>query len=120
MSRALGLVVDLLRGGRAVRMVARGGSMWPTIRDGEVVQIEPRQPRSGEVAAALHQGQLTIHRVIRIDENSAVLRGDALDRTERVSLVDLLGTVPARRASPVAKLAARVRRRLRNYFSTQM
>jgi hypothetical protein len=107
------LVAELLRKGSAVRLVARGGSMWPWIRDGATVVISPRLPDKGDIAAAIHEGSLILHRVMRISANELHLRGDALDRVELVGRASVIGSIPSRVAClvPLTRLLARARRR---------
>jgi len=80
----LGLSKDILRRGNRLRFRAHGGSMWPFITDGDILDIEPLDRsklkpkdiifynRSGKQAVA--------HRIIKIlscnDKISVVARGD--------------------------------------------
>ena len=77
------LCADILCAGIAVRFTARGSSMAPTIRDGEVVTVEPVGPRDGDtgdvVLYASRRG-LTAHRVVgkrQGPEPAFLARGDA-------------------------------------------
>lgn len=66
------IVVDLLRLGHSVRFRAPGRSMHPTIREGEVITVEPVTPsgiRKGDIILYRTQKKLTAHRVIRINKN---------------------------------------------------
>jgi hypothetical protein len=61
-----------------------GTSMWPSIREGDAVQIRAAQghPRIGSVAAFFNQDQLLVHRVVarRRQGNTWLVRvrGDAM------------------------------------------
>jgi len=63
------LSIGLLRAGAAVRFRARGASMSPLVRDGDVVLVQPVEPRSlraGDVVlCSSHPGRVVVHRVIR-------------------------------------------------------
>ncbi len=75
------LATGLLRGGRAVRFTARGGSMAPFIRDGERVTVRPLRgaPRRGHVVlAARADGEVLLHRIVRRERGVLITRGDAL------------------------------------------
>jgi hypothetical protein len=64
----------------AAELLARGNSMLPLIRDGDLLTLSSlaRAPQPGEVVAAIRGCQLLIHRVLRADEQGVVLQGDAL------------------------------------------
>jgi hypothetical protein len=77
--------LELLRAvverGRPLRIRARGFSMSPFIRDGDVLTIAPMNgggPRLGEVVAfvRLDTGRLAIHRVVARVGAGWLLRGD--------------------------------------------
>jgi hypothetical protein len=74
------LAAELLERGREVKLRARGNSMFPLIRDGDLLTLSSlaRAPQRGEVIAAIRGSQLLIHRVLRADEQGVVLQGDAL------------------------------------------
>ena len=114
---SLELARGLLGRGRSVRLIARGGSMWPWLRDGAVVRIDPRAPRRGEIAAAIHQGELILHRLVGESGGKLLLRGDALDGVERVARGAVIGAIPSRVAwlVPLTRLVAKLRRRLRRW-----
>jgi signal peptidase I len=96
------ICTDLLRAGQAVRFRATGGSMHPTIRDGETVVVRPIDPkavRRGDVVLYRGRRGLTAHRVMRVIENDCapdvfMIRGDhgaGLD--EHVESAQVLGRV---------------------------
>lgn len=63
------LTRDLLRMGKSVRFQARGMSMKPLVRDGDILLIEPlgqRLPRLGDVVLCqTANGRVLAHRVIK-------------------------------------------------------
>lgn len=75
------LLLEALARGRTVSLTARGGSMWPFIRDGDRLTLAPldRAARVGDVVwvrAGTAPGP--IHRVRRIDrERRVCVQGDA-------------------------------------------
>lgn len=83
----LDLSAELLGQGYRVRFRPSGGSMHPTIKDGEAVNIEPVEPvdvRRGDIIlykSGVRRGVIA-HRVVRVNKSrgnvtSFVLRGDA-------------------------------------------
>jgi hypothetical protein len=93
------LAAALLGEGRALHIVARGGSMSPFIGDGETVRLEPlvSPPRPGDVALCRGPGgALTLHRVVRVMAAGVVTRGDAAAGDDpAVPLADVLGRAVA-------------------------
>ena len=93
---------ELLRAGRAVRFVARGRSMRPFVREGDLLTVVPVRPaalRLGDLAFyETAGGALRVHRVLRICRSTTrrlfFTRGDALTGPlERVSETRVLGKV---------------------------
>ena len=67
--------------GMPFRFRARGWSMAPFIRDGDVISVSPRQQtpaRTGQVVAFIHPetGKLVVHRVIGKRDNACLIQGD--------------------------------------------
>jgi signal peptidase len=103
LSRAFSsLCADLLRDGTAVRFTATGSSMWPTIRDGDVITVVPARASElavGDVVLYETPRGLTAHRVIRRVQDageSLRVRGDTPGSTDEVvGRRQLLGRVGA-------------------------
>ena len=99
------LASEILGGGSGLRFRARGVSMQPFIRDGDILEVQPpgvAALRRGDVVLChLGGGRLVAHRVVRIiRENSgattAVTQGDALTCPDLpVSWEQVLGHVVA-------------------------
>lgn len=75
-------VRQCLQAGLRVRFQARGASMSPTIRDGQVVFVKPAQLsslRRGDIVLANGAHGLRLHRLVEIDckQNIFVTRGDS-------------------------------------------
>lgn len=95
--------LELLRGmvarGAPLRMVARGHSMAPFVRDGDVLTIAPlhgQDPEVGEVVAFTVSGtdRLAIHRVLDRTNTGWLMRGDNSGQTDgSVTADELLGRV---------------------------
>jgi Peptidase S24-like len=94
------LVEELAGRGVAARFIARGGSMSPWIRDGDVVTVAPLESTEpagpGDVAAFKRpgSGRLTVHRLVRRVGEGWEARGDRLGGTDGVVADDeILGIV---------------------------
>lgn len=95
------LVRDALGRGQRVRMTVTGTSMWPFLRDGDVVELEPAGTlRVGDVVlvetARDGTAHYVLHRVVRVGEGTFFLRGDAqADAEGPFTSADVLGRVTA-------------------------
>jgi signal peptidase I len=81
-----GLADEILSKGKRLRFRARGGSMYPSIKNGDLVEVQPVQPsalRRGDLVL-YHSGgnRLVVHRVmsksIRSDAAVLVTKGDSV------------------------------------------
>lgn len=96
-------LVALLRAvldkGMPFRFQAKGISMTPFIKDGDVITVSPLSdtlPRRGDVVAFTHPdtGRLVIHRVVGKKARQFLLKGDNVSRAEnKVLQKKLLGLV---------------------------
>ncbi len=76
-----GLMRAVLEKGRAFRFEARGTSMLPLIRDGDMVTVTPLsggEPRTGDVVAFADPGgdRVRIHRIVKAGRGAYLLKGD--------------------------------------------
>ena len=94
-SAATEVITDLLERGHAVRFCASGDSMYPIIRSDDYLHVEPRLPiRRGDVVLTLAHRGLTAHRVIEIEGDTLVTRGDnARENDAPVDRTRVLGHV---------------------------
>ena len=96
----LELMQAVLAKGASFRFRARGWSMMPIIRDGDVITVAPQAqplPGIGDVVAFVRpsSGHLVVHRVVAREEAAVWIQGDsAADQPdELVPLGNLLGRV---------------------------
>jgi signal peptidase I len=98
------IVSDLLRRGHSVRFRAKGGSMRPTIREGEAITVAPVRPagiRRGDVILYRSARGVIAHRVARVERHPDgglvfLPRGDASrGRDDPVEKAAILGSVVA-------------------------
>jgi hypothetical protein len=105
------LARDHLRAGHVLRARAEGDSMWPLVRGGQMVAIEPCDGaalRVGDVALAALGTSLVLHRVVRADRGRVLLKGDACRAADGwVARADVLGRLARRAWDPVAGRASR-------------
>jgi len=85
------LLRAVLERGVPFRFRAKGFSMSPFIRDGDIITIHPlagKKPGTGEVVAFLHPktGKVAVHRIIRKSGDGFCLKGD--------NIPDMDGLVP--------------------------
>lgn len=121
------VIVELLTHGHGVRFPAAGDSMYPLIRDGDVLHVTPvdvASVRRGEVVLVTAPRGLTAHRVVRVDGDTVHTRGDHAAGDDhpagpanvvgRVAFVERAGTIhPVRPLSGFTLRAARLLERVR-------
>ncbi len=93
------LLRAVLAKGWPFRFRARGWSMSPFIKDGDVITVAPlrgRPPRAGRIVAFLHPGtgRVAVHRVVRTKDGRFSIRGDNTDAPDGILPPErILGTV---------------------------
>lgn len=99
-----GLTSEILRRGGIVRFRARGASMQPFIKDGDIVEVRPLHKKSirlGDVVLLKSdKAQILIHRIVRVTRTDRtktfISKGDALFTTDGIIAEDqILGCVVA-------------------------
>lgn len=101
-SARLELARSHLRAGRPLTLRAEGHSMWPLVKDGDLVVVSPIAGALviGDVVLVALDGRLVLHRVIALTPEGCVTKGDATaSRDAPVIDDDILGALP--RASPI-------------------
>ncbi len=96
------LAQELLAGGSGIRFQARGASMSPVIRDGEIVHVRPAVSADlcrGDLVLIKVEGRLCLHRLVVADAERDVFitRGDCgLQDDPAVSGEEVLGVAEAK------------------------
>ena len=76
----IGLAQAVLEKGADFRLKAKGQSMQPFIKNGDILTISSlqRSPKPGDVAAAEHpeSGLLIVHRILKVTDEKALIKGD--------------------------------------------
>ena len=89
----------VLAKGRPLRFRAKGLSMSPFIKDGDLVTVRPlagAPPRTGDIVAFLHPatGKAAVHRIVRKRSGLFSLKGDNVpDSDGTLSVEQILGIV---------------------------
>lgn len=126
----------MLRLGYAVRFRAGGQSMHPTIKDGEMITVEPVTPsdvKRGDILLYQFKKGVIAHRVMRVEREAAqlrfILQGDSSRTCDApVEASEILGRVISveragrsiELASRKAKLVRAVRSRASRYKARLM
>ena len=88
---------EVLGRGRALRFRAKGGSMSPFIRNGDIVEVIPVKGKINLGDVVFYRsshGRMVIHRVIQRRKRSIITKGDALfGHDGSISLEQILGRV---------------------------
>jgi len=107
-------LIELIRGvhqkGASLRFLARGISMSPFIKDGDIITVAPahQSPVSlGDIVAFIHpeNGKPVVHRIVEISGSSFVIRGDNLQKAD--------GLIPD---SNILGIVTKVERNSRNIY----
>lgn len=93
------LLLDVLEKGLPFRFRAKGSSMSPFIKNGDVITVVPLSecpPRLGDVVPIIHTrtGDLVVHRIIGKSRNSFLIKGDNATKMDGLfPKTDILGAV---------------------------
>ncbi len=107
------LAREHLAAGRPLVLHAQGHSMWPVIKDGDEVTVEPLHAplAPGAIALVVFGHRLVLHRVIATSATGLVTKGDAVPHADPpVAARDLLGHL-TRRCPPFDRLVAALSQR---------
>jgi len=109
------LAVEMLRRGGRLRIKARGTSMMPFIRDGDIVVVATAETTDIAVGDVIcydaSPRSIVLHRVIARAGDRFVAKGDALGSRELVPFPQLLGkAIGLERQGTVRRLDTRVAR----------
>ncbi len=91
------LVVKLVRSAGSASLKVNGLSMMPAIWPGDVLSVRRQAPgelRPGQILLFQRDGRLTAHRLIRIEGDRLITRGDALSWFDQpVNAAEVVGQV---------------------------
>jgi len=86
------LTKDLLARGACLRFQARGGSMYPLIRDGDILEVQPIEVGKVRVGDVIffrgHRGNMLAHRLVRMTqaengEPTLIAKGDTASQFDQ-------------------------------------
>ena len=109
----LSMLRDRLLAGQPIDMKAFGFSMWPRLKDGAAVRVEPcsgSEVRAGDVVLFERPDRFVLHRVLRVAGSRVLAKGDAcVDVDGWIPHDRVLGRVPRRWGDrTLARLAPRL------------
>lgn len=121
-SRLFGdLLRSLLKDGISVRFRASGSSMYPAIKDGDLLQVDPlKGPHRGDVVMANSEEGLRVHRVV--NSGGTATRGDCcFDHDSTAGFIGIVSLADRERTRqvPAQRLSSTIRRwiaRIRGHF----
>jgi len=91
------LVADVASNFGKVCLRVTGASMIPAVWPGDVIHVRrsnPAELRPGQIALHRRYGSLVVHRIVRIEGNRIITRGDTLlEDDPAIPAVDVLGRV---------------------------
>lgn len=121
---------DLLAEGKTIRIKAHGYSMYPCIKPGSIILIEPLMlkgnPVPGEIIAIRRQSGLVVHRLTKIIRKNGIenfiARGDSNARSDNpVTLGVIAGRIIGAETSGENRVKADIRINIKpNYFLNRM
>lgn len=90
----------LARAGISFRFKALGHSMYPTIRNGEMIHVAPlgrHQLRRGDIVLVQQNGKIRAHRIIQIKGEWLITRGDSSPQADNMAgKKEIVGLVVAK------------------------
>ena len=118
------LIITVLEKGSAFRFQAKGSSMTPFIKDGDVITLESIQGKKilrGDVVAVISPTpeKLRVHRVVKISKGSYTIKGDNVSRIDGTfEKAQILGRViKVERGARTIQLGSRAERVLIGFLS---
>lgn len=97
------MIMDLIEAvhnkGASFRFQAKGHSMTPVIRDGDIITVSPLKdlmPRRGDVLAFRHpeRPQMMVHRVLHAKERKCFIKGDNCSKADGwIPAENILGVI---------------------------
>ena len=84
-----GLICDFAEKGKTVQFTAKGNSMFPFVKDGDVITVSPcmnKKPEPGDVVAFSNSttNKLVVHRILKISDAEFESKGDGCFRTDGI------------------------------------
>lgn len=82
-----------LASGNKVRITLVGSSMQPTLCEGDVLTLAPpeRDPKVGDIVLFRYRGLHLLHRIVAVEGDSYIIRGDNSAGTECCRREDIVG-----------------------------
>lgn len=96
---AIELCAEILRSRRPVTLTNLSNSLWPLVRNGDALTLQPASDaRLGQLAGVLRAGRLVVHRVVRVRGARLWLKGDANEQVDpEIDRAEIVGVVATQR-----------------------
>jgi polysaccharide export outer membrane protein len=122
----LNISASLLKSGYSIEFHASGKSMYPTIRDGELITVQPvtiSEVKNGDIVLYRNEKGVIAHRVVHVNKPNLLLRGDSSNTLDAPVMPDqilgkVISTKRAGRKIRLNKLSAlqSLHARVRHFF----
>ena len=90
----LPLIEETLQDGRDFLLPVKGTSMWPFIKEGDLVRLQtPSAFKKGHIYLFRSRQRLFLHRLVARKSGTLILQGDANRQKERALPQDVVGEV---------------------------
>ena len=93
------LLTDIIKKGHPFFISVKGNSMFPTIKDGDMVKIIPQKEYSiGTIVAYMYEGgcgyKIIVHRIVAMRKKCYYLKGDNNTKCDYpIKFEDILGAI---------------------------
>jgi polysaccharide biosynthesis/export protein len=105
---------ELLQSGYSIEFQANGNSMYPAIKNGEMITVQPVEIsniKAGDVVLYRNQNRVIAHRVVRVKDSQVILRGDSVQTFDApIYAHQILGKVISTRHAWKEIIARMIRR----------
>lgn len=78
---------------KVIKLKVLGNSMYPVIRNGEIVDIVNETFGVGDIILFRYKNTLIVHRLLKVCNNEYFCKGDNSFRIEKISFSDIIGKV---------------------------
>ena len=93
--------------GKSMPLTICGNSMSPLLNSGDQIAVKPQKAyQVGDVVAFFYDHVLLVHRIVQMQNDSIVCKGDNSFRLEHIAIEDIVGKAVARNGKCLPELPA--------------
>lgn len=98
-AQIINLSIEILNQGKTTEIIANGISMFPLLRPGDILKIQPKVPiKTGDIIVFKGETTLIAHRIKLISGDKIYCKGDSLFSMDTpITFQEVLGKVIARK-----------------------